>query len=196
MSADNRPGAGHGPLAEFEYRRVGPVTLHLGDARDVLAAMPDASADCVVTSPPFWQLRDYGTGHWAGGDPGCPHRTGAAPAAGAECPACRAVWTDPQYGLEPTLNDYVDRLVAVFDQVWRVLTPTGTVWLNLGDSYATGTRRTRVGAAGGGGGLAAKNLNGVPWRVAFALQQRGWFLRNAIIWSKPNHLSPFCLCCS
>jgi DNA modification methylase len=68
--------------------------------------------------------------------------------------------------------------------VWRVLTPTGTVWLNLGDSYATGTRRTRVG--GVGDGLAAKNLNGVPWRVAFALQQRGWWLRNAIIWAKPN----------
>ncbi|MEV6932277.1 site-specific DNA-methyltransferase [Dactylosporangium sp. NPDC051485] len=98
------------------------------------------------------------------------------------------MWTDPQYGLEPSVDDYVDRLVAVFEQVWRVLKPTGTAWLNLGDSYATGTRRTRTGTPAGAGadGLAAKNLNGVPWRVAFALQRHGWWLRNAIIWAKKN----------
>ncbi|WP_213451212.1 DNA-methyltransferase [Rhizomonospora bruguierae] len=98
------------------------------------------------------------------------------------------MWIDPQYGLEPAVDDYVDRLVAVFEQVRRVLTPTGTVWLNLGDSYATGNRRTRTGTPAGAGtdALPAKNLNGVPWRVAFALQRSGWWLRNAIIWSKPN----------
>ena len=61
-------------LSGYEYRRADSAALLLGDAREVLAAMPDASVDCVVTSPPFWQLRDYGTGHWTGGDPGCPHR--------------------------------------------------------------------------------------------------------------------------
>ncbi|UAC02422.1 site-specific DNA-methyltransferase [Dactylosporangium vinaceum] len=191
------PSDGDAALSGYEYRRAAPAALYLGDAAEVLAAMPDASVECVVTSPPFWQLRDYGTGRWSGGDPGCPHRV-RTPAAGTRCPACQAVWTDPQYGLEATVEDYVARLVAVFDQVWRVLTPTGTVWLNLGDSYATGARRTRprvddAGVGGGplrgaaaGGELAAKNLNGVPWRVAFALQRSGWWLRNAIIWSKPN----------
>ncbi len=148
----------------------GPVTLLPGDARDVLAAMPDASMHCVVTSPPYYGLRDYGV-------------TG-------------------QYGRESTPQAYVDNLRAVFHEVRRVLAADGTLWLNLGDSYVcgpSGPRRssglrgrpnavTTPEGSGGkdGGGLPAKSLLGIPWRVAFALQADGWILRNAIILHKPN----------
>lgn len=120
------------------------VTLLTGDATGVLRTLPDAVVDCVVTSPPYWRLRDYGTGTWTGGSPRCPHP--ATPAvdnpqgsvsAPRACPRCGARWTDRQYGLEPTADAYVDHLRQVFTELWRVLAPTGTVWLNLGDSYAT-----------------------------------------------------------
>ena len=84
---------------------------------------------------------------------------------------------DGQIGLEETPELYVERLVEVFREVWRVLRDDGTLWLNLGDSYSNGGRRTRV---------KAKNLIGIPWRVAFALQEEGWYLRQDIIWHKPN----------
>lgn len=192
----HRP-AGRG-LAGYEYHRSGPVTLYLGDAADVLTAMPDGSIDAVVTSPPFWSLRDYGTGAWAGGDAGCQHRLPARSRVdGAMCPPCGAVWCDPQYGLEATVEEYVARLVGVFDQVRRVLSPTGTCWVNLGDSYAGGPKHAYDTASGiaatrslpsvrNGSPLPAKNLIGVPWRVAFALQSSGWWLRNAVIWAKSN----------
>ncbi|MBF9132749.1 site-specific DNA-methyltransferase [Plantactinospora sp. S1510] len=160
--------------------------------------MPDGSVDAVVTSPPFWSLRDYGTGAWHGGDPTCPHPVRAERRIdGASCGRCGATWVDPQYGLEPTVEEYIDRLVPVFDEAMRVLNPAGTLWLNLGDSYTGGTRRaydtsggitgTRgLPTTGVGSPLPAKNLIGVPWRTAFALQARGWRLRNAVIWSKTN----------
>ncbi|MET7951047.1 site-specific DNA-methyltransferase [Micromonospora sp. NPDC005324] len=183
-------------LADYQYHQGGPVTLYLGDTRRVLTAMSDASVDCVVTSPPFWGLRDYGTGRWSGGNPDCPHDARRR-VDGVTCQRCPARWCDAQYGLEPTLDEYVDRLVDVFAQVRRVLTPGGTCWLNLGDSYSSasggapqagqpqraGRRPARPRAQDT---LAAKNLLGVPWRVAFALQADGWWLRNAIIWSKTN----------
>jgi site-specific DNA-methyltransferase (cytosine-N4-specific) len=139
-----------------------PWSLYIGDARTVLAGMPAQSADCIVTSPPYWGKRDYGV---AG-----------------------------QYGHETNPQAYVDTMRDVFAEARRVLADDGTCWLNLGDSYS----------AGGGGatglhaylgphitthkasGLAAKNLLGLPWRVALALQDDGWILRNAIIWHKPN----------
>jgi hypothetical protein len=180
----------HDPAAldAFRYRTLGPVALYLGDARRVLAAMPEASVDCLVTSPPFWSLRDYGTGAWHDGDPGCPHPVPARRRVdGTRC-ECGAVWVDPQYGLEPTVEDYVARLVAVFEQARRVLAPTGTCWLNLGDCYAGGARHASDTASGitatrrlsgvrNRSRLPAKNLIGVPWRVAFALQSTGWYLR-------------------
>ncbi|MET7949078.1 site-specific DNA-methyltransferase [Micromonospora sp. NPDC005324] len=180
---DQRPDG----LAGYEYHRSGPVTLYLGDARRVLAAMPDA----VVTSPPFWSLRDYGTGRWSGGDFDCPHPGRQRRLNGARCVRCPAVWIDPQYGLESTIEQYVDRLVGVFDEVRRVLSPTGTCWLNLGDSYSAPGRRAQptsgaTPATNTASMLPAKNLIGVPWRVAFALQTSGWWLRNAVIWSKTN----------
>jgi site-specific DNA-methyltransferase (cytosine-N4-specific) len=195
MTGHRPPGPG---LAGFAYHRSGPVTLYLGDAADVLAAMPDASVDCVVTSPPYWGLRDYGTGHWSGGK-SCSHQLPAGRrVAGARCGGCGAIWADAQYGLEATLGGYVDRLVGVFDRIRRVLTPAGTCWLNLGDGYSSaaggapasgrrqsdGTRATRPRSQDV---LAPKNLIGVPWRVAFALQATGqWWLRNAVVWAKPN----------
>jgi len=176
------------------YQRTGPVELHLGDAADVLANIPDSTVDCVVTSPPYWGHRDYATGSWQGGEPTCPH---PPPRPDGTCPSCGAAYTDPQYGLETTVDEYVTRLVAVFDQLRRVLTPNGTCWLNLGDSYSSGARTdydTRSGLTGRRGlprqrrtvALPAKQLIGVPWRVAFALQTAGWWLRQTVIWHKPN----------
>lgn len=179
-----------------------PVTLHVGDAHDILAGLPNASVDCIVTSPPYFGLRDYGTGTWQGGRLHCAHsRAPAIPANGRICPACGATWVDRQYGLEATLGEYIDHLVAVFRQARRVLHPDGTCWLNLDDSYVTGqsgrrdapTRypslantqrdasRVRRDAF-----LPAKNLLGVPWRIAFALQADSWILRNGIVWAKTN----------
>jgi DNA modification methylase len=144
-----------------------------GDCRVVLAALPAASVHCVVTSPPYWGLRDYGF-------PG-------------------------QIGLEATPEEYVDTLVDVFRAVRRVLRDDGTLWVNLGDSYAnngnpnpTMHHSTLKMKPGGKGchmpqpvkeiplGLKPKDLVGMPWRVAFALQADGWYLRADIIWAKPN----------
>jgi site-specific DNA-methyltransferase (cytosine-N4-specific) len=143
------------------------VTLYLGDALDVLRTLPDGSADCIVTSPPYFGQRDYGA-------PG-------------------------QYGLEATPAAYVETMSAVFAEARRVLADDGTLWLNLGDSYYSGkgeptqpdekNRARRLGKRaldGPSWGLPRKNLIGIPWRVAFALQDDGWTLRNAIIWDRPN----------
>ncbi|WP_086055663.1 DNA-methyltransferase, partial [Protofrankia coriariae] len=168
-----------------------------------------------VTSPPYWGLRDYHTRTWTGGHPGCRHtrtctitRTDGGPPT-TTCQRCGATVEDRQYGHEPTPDAYIATLRRVFTALARVLTPTGTVWLNLGDSYSTArpgrttdplrtstlagrdaaaVRRESVRAAGVDriGALPAKNLHGMPWRVAFALQADGWILRNAIIWHKPN----------
>ncbi len=149
------------------------VQIIVGDCRKVLETLPAESVHCVVTSPPYFGLRDYGV--------------------------------DGQIGLEPTPEQFVAEMVAVFREVRRVLRDDGTLWLNLGDSYATGTARpsgasaaadvggwtTRSGDAAGarrvvGQGYKVKDLMGMPWRVAFALQADGWWLRQDIIWSKPN----------
>jgi DNA modification methylase len=159
------------------------VTLHVGDCRTVLASLPAGSVNCCVTSPPYYGLRDYKV---AG-----------------------------QIGLEPTLAEYVAEMVAVFREVRRVLADDGTLWLNLGDSYAgswgnqgrkedRGSQRpingpmmqavdddrypssgSKTGSLDRAPGLKSKDLMGVPWRVAFALQADGWYLRQDIIWHKP-----------
>ncbi len=139
--------------------------LVLGDATKVLAAMPAASVQSVVTSPPYWSLRDYGI--------------------------------DGQVGLEDSVYDFVGRLVSMFEEVRRVLRDDGTLWLNIGDSYTSGGRTWRApdrkNQARAMGvrpptpdGLKPKDLIGVPWRLAFALQATGWFLRTDIVWNKPN----------
>lgn len=155
-------------LREIVYYSDDQVTLHLGDALDVARTLSDGAADCIITSPPYYGLRDYGI---AG-----------------------------QYGLESSPADYIDKLRVLFSELRRVLVDDGTLWLNIGDSYArnpakgtTGTMNgrnvPRMGYAGnriGKPDLPEKNLLGIPWRVAFALQDDGWILRNAIIWHKPN----------
>lgn len=152
-----------------------------GDCVAGLQSMPEASVQCCITSPPYWGLRDYGH--------------------------------EGQIGLEATPNAYVAQIVAVFREVRRVLKDDGTLWLNLGDSYAAqrgGTdmpAETLAGGVSGQGdeiakrgrgvgyrphrnasslGLKHKDLVGIPWRVAFALQADGWWLRQDIIWHKPN----------
>jgi len=146
------------------------VTIHNGDCLEVLRTLPDESVQCCVTSPPYWGLRDYGH--------------------------------DGQIGLETTPEAYVGRMVEVFREVRRVLREDGTLWLNLGDSYAANkAARTRVQSGDANrpcaeatllpavslpSGLKPKDLVGIPWLVAFALQADGWWLRQDIIWHKPN----------
>ena len=136
-----------------------------GDCIELLKTLDEESVNCCVTSPPYWGLRDYGTAD--------------------------------QLGLEETPEEYVANMVKVFSEVKRVLTKDGTLWLNLGDSYAGNCSRTSSGRAGmgkeregiysrTGDGLKSKDLVGIPWRVAFALQADGWYLRQDIIWHKPN----------
>lgn len=150
------------------------VTIKLGDALAQLRTLPAASVHCCVTSPPYWGLRDYGV--------------------------------EGQLGLEKTPEEYVAKMVAVFQEVKRVLREDGTLWLNMGDSYCGGNtgNQTNVGQRYGDGkesighifrrdgafaksiGLKPKDLCGMPWRLAFALQADGWYLRSDIIWHKPN----------
>lgn len=142
--------------------------IHHGDCLEVLKTLQECSVNCCVTSPPYWGLRDYGV--------------------------------DGQLGLEKTQEEYVARMVDVFREVRRVLRDDGTLWLNLGDSYAShnssgpqgkggqrsGRRFTASTSIKMGPGLKPKDLVGIPWRVAFALQADGWYLRQDIIWHKPN----------
>jgi DNA modification methylase len=125
-------------MNEPHYQRDG-VTLYLGDACDVLSTLPTQSAQTCVTSPPYWNLRDYGH--------------------------------EGQIGRESTVDEYVSNIVDVMRGVRRVLRGDGTLWLNLGDTYGKN-----------------KQLTGVPWLVAFALQRDGWILRRDVIWHKPNPL--------
>ena len=152
-------------------------TILCGDVLDMLATVPDGIVQCCVTSPPYWGLRSY----LDNDDPDKPL----------------------EMGLEPTPEQYVEKMVAVFREVKRVLRDDGTLWLNLGDSYAGHHGNKRVpddkapsnkpgyvenmrATTAGISGLKPKDLVGIPWRVAFALQADGWWLRSDIIWHKPN----------
>lgn len=187
-----------------------------GDVLDKLRELPDESVHCVVTSPPYWGLRDYGTGKWEGGDdPFCDHRVSGqvqdtkAPGAivcsvrpgvdASVCIDCGAVRQDNQIGLEKTPEEYVEKMTEVFREVRRVIRNDGTLWLNIGDSYfasPTGSQSkkavvddgrqeeaTKRPAKAGG---KPKDLVGIPWLTAFGLRADGWYLRQDIIWAKPN----------
>ena len=174
------------------------VRLYHADVMTALRELPADSVDCCITSPPYWGLRDYGLAPTAwGGDLGCDHKW-----LGDRCQACGALLDI--LGLESSLDLYVHHLVEVFHAVRRVLKPTGTLWLNLGDCYNAGTEAPRSGSprhhgywrtAGTMGdrrvranGFKTKDLLGIPWRVALALQADGWYLRSDIVWAKPNPL--------
>ena len=190
------------------YYRGANTELHVGDAIDVMASLPSASVDCVVTSPPQWGLRDYGTAEWIGGDPRCRHTLGTTPhqrrsvkktrtddhSARTEkrCRRCGALSRDKQYGLEETLDDYVHKIAEVSTEIARILTGEGTFWLNLRDAYSyhnNGTGSTRSIVPDRDDQVVRhKSLMGIPWRVALHLQMQGWIIRNAIVWNKPNSI--------
>ena len=145
------------------------IELHHGDSLEVLQGMPDGSVNSCVTSPPYFGLRDYGI--------------------------------EGQYGLEASPAEYVETMRVLFSEVRRVLADDGTLWLNLGDSYSAAGGHTDPGQTSTlagrrvqlmqgmptkGSDRPSKSLLGIPWRVAFALQDSGWILRNAIVWNKPN----------
>lgn len=158
------------------YYQDDSVTLYHGDAMEVLQGLKGGSVDCIVTSPPYFGLRDYGV--------------------------------EGQIGAEESPTQFVDALVRVFREARRVLSDDGTLWLNLGDSYSAPAGQGNKGNSStldGGGRPSgrrdriaipvpkrsqfdrpAKNLLGIPWRVAFALQDDGWILRQEIIWAKRN----------
>ena len=198
-------------------------TILQGDVIERLKDIEDNTIQCVVTSPPYWGLRDYGTATWIGGDEDCSHKreskksektitghknfeemNGVGDAIyKTKCHRCGATREDDQLGLEETPEEYVENMVKVFREVKRTLKDDGTLWLNLGDSYNTTQAGNKTWGDGVGSnkqyakgiipkkrnktlGLKPKDLVGIPWRVAFALQQDGWYLRQDIIWHKPN----------
>lgn len=205
-------------IADYENK------ILCGDNIDILKSLPDKFIDCCVTSPPYYGLRDYGTGKWIGGDPTCPHRrlskasdktiTGHAQDElkgnvgdaiyKQVCPLCGAIREDKQVGLEETPEAYIDRLVGIFREVRRVLKDDGTLWVNIGDSYNSNNynkneHNSGTGKQGTNKGSFAnevsrpkitmckpKDLIGIPWMLALALRNDGWYLRQDIIWEKVN----------
>ncbi|HXR60942.1 MAG TPA: site-specific DNA-methyltransferase [Solirubrobacterales bacterium] len=158
------------PSCETNWRKaLDPVAAEsavlLGEALELLESIPDRTFQTTITSPPYWSLRDYGI--------------------------------EGQIGAEASVNDYTDKLVTLFEEVRRVTRDDGTLWLNIGDSYTSGGRTWRAPDKKNPiramdvrpptpEGLKPKDLIGVPWRLAFALQEAGWYLRSDVIWHKPN----------
>lgn len=142
-----------------------PLMVLHGDTREIIKTLPDDTFQCAITSPPYWGVRDYGT--------------------------------EGQIGAEPNINDYIADLVKIFSEVRRILKPDGTFWLNIGNTYTSGGRTWRQEDSKNKGrgmsyrpptpeGLKKKDLIGVAWMLAMACQLEGWYLRNDIIWHKPN----------
>ena len=147
------------------FADISKSMLLCGDAREALALLPEESIQTVVTSPPYWSLRDYEVAD--------------------------------QIGRNDSLDSYIESIVSAFGEVRRVLRTDGTVWLNVGDSYTSGNRKYRAPDRKNRAramrvrpptpeGLKPKDLIGVPWRLAFALQDTGWWIRSEIVWHKPN----------
>ena len=208
----------------------------IGDFLEKFKDIPDESIDCVITSPPYWGLRDYGTGKWEGGDPDCKHekiehktrekrggfegsiQSNNVGSFGSErqwtsdiCPDCGAEMIDKQMGLELDFNDYLDKLDAMMKECKRVLKPTGTVWVNLGDTYSTLSGGMKDLAQGGDkqygkvnytdkgkdkvygidqtdmySNLQSKSRVGIPERFYIRCIDAGWVARNHIPWIKAN----------
>ena len=191
------------------FQDDGDVQLYLGDAAAQLALLPAGSVHCVISSPPFWGLRDYGTGSWEGGAADCDHlgepfRTKDAAdrqPMKAVCTKCGARRMDQQVGLEQTPDEWCRRLVDVYREARRVLRDDGVMFLEIGDSYASspttggppspslqGTQNQTPAGTGWRrpDGYKPKDLVGQPWLLAFALRADGWYLRSEIIWARPN----------
>jgi DNA modification methylase len=194
--------------------------IEFGDCRETMRkwASQGVKAQTCVTSPPYYGLRDYGTGKWIGGDENCSHKrdskysdktiTGHAnkdltvgdAIYKSVCPKCGAIREDRQLGLEETPEEYIKAMVEVFRCVWDVLEDDGTLWVNIGDSYCgTGSKGDHIDPKNPDGrngqsvsktlkldGYKSKDLIGIPWMLAFALRADGWYLRQDIIWHKPN----------
>ena len=210
----------------------------LGDCIEGMKTLSDKCVQTCITSPPYFGLRDYGTGSWEGGDIECDHVDTTAMAErlrqkksmiavgermdgstrtrvhdeqigqgiqyNHSCKKCGAKRVDSQIGQEDTVDGYVQKMVEVFREVRRILRDDGTLWLNLGDSYMSAKNCAPPPQTVANGnarsmptdfipanrkdqdGLKTKDLIGIPWRVALALQADGWYLRQDIIWSKPN----------
>ena len=172
----------------------------VGNVFKRILEIPDQSVRTCITSPPYFNLRSYDTATWEGGDPECEHETRLS----STCLHCGARQFDEGIGLEDTPEEYIEKLVGVFREVRRVLTDDGTLWVNIGDSYAAGkVGRDDSGNNGKFGGTRLepkqrsappgykqKDLIGIPWMLAFALRNDGWFLRSDIIWDKSGNVMP------
>ena len=183
----------------IEFNDEGYVLLN-GDCLNVLKTLDEKSVDCCVTSPPYFNLRDYGTSEWINGNENCEHIENE----NGICLKCGATKKDLQIGIEETPEEYISKLVAIFREVKRVLKDDGTLWVNIGDSYCNSNgymrssehfqREARNGAKANDrnvsnlikSGYKIKDKIGIPWMLAFALRNDGWYLRQDIIWSKPN----------
>jgi len=187
-----------------------------GDALTKLKELPEKSINMCMTSPPYWALRDYGTATWEGGDENCEHKIPKGEKDPKNehnsshnirfiretCYLCGAKRIDHQLGLEPTFDEYINKLCDIFDEVKRVLRDDGTCWVNLGDTY--NSHSTGKGDVGGIEGkrknkkdnqantkkqfnqIPDKCLTMIPMRFAIEMVNRGWILRNTIIWYKPS----------
>lgn len=202
--------------------------IEFGDCREIMKRWIDegVKVQTCITSPPYYGLRDYGTATWEGGDINCDHKNAEINPLkvggftgdrlrkenGSEnkkylklkeqCPDCGAIKKDSQIGLEQTPKEYIENMVDVFNHVKELLADDGTLWVNIGDSYArTGGDSSQKGRHCDGRknnpntghnryasdmDLKPKDLIGIPWMLAFALRESGWYLRQDIIWHKPN----------
>tara|TARA_R110002153_G_scaffold96427_1_gene230841 strand:- start:66 stop:1055 length:990 start_codon:yes stop_codon:yes gene_type:complete len=187
-----------------------------GDVFDNIKKLDDNTIDCVVTSPPYWGLRDYGTASYEGGDPDCKHtitdgivdnknnKLIERPDRASDkknCVRCGAKRIDKQLGLEPTYQEHIQNIVKLFRAMKPKLKNSATIWLNYGDSYNSNNgfcrnkgKYKREGRDGGSNDkklikdniIKEKDLMMIPNRVAIALQESGWWIRSEIIWHKPN----------
>jgi DNA modification methylase len=191
-------------LSANDLKSVSSVEIVVGDCLDVLRRMPAGSVQTVATSPPYYGAQDFGVAAsiW-GGSPGCRHRweKSSKPARSPSSFCRRCIAWRGCLGLEPTYQLYIAHMVEIFREVSRVLRDDGTLWLNMGDRYAT--RRSGWSAArykddgydhrfvdnpfdAAALGFKEKDLMGMPWRAALALQEAGWYLRRDIVWHKKN----------
>jgi len=189
------------------------IKFFQGNCIDKIKELEDNYIDCVVSSPPYYGLRDYGTASYDGGDPDCKHsitdgivdnknnKLIERPDRASDkknCVKCGAKRIDEQFGLEKTYQDYLANTVKVFATFRPKLKDTATIWWNVGDSYSSGLRTSTTNQSLRGGkdygvtrtpvqnGIKEKDLLMIPNRVAIALQESGWYIRSEIIWHKPN----------